>query len=91
MSGIAESKKGIQLLLNADDNLKINNQGRVVKINFNQAKQILEASGINVNNSIGVRLHEENNTIDFSAFNGRSVRVNFRDVEGATPNGWLGE
>lgn len=91
LSSNAENKKGIQILLNNGDYVKINSRGKLININFNQAKHILEASGVSVSNSIGVRLHEESNVVDFSAFNGRTIRVNFSDVEGATPNGWLGK
>lgn len=85
---IEDQETGTVIELNPSETLIVNLASSKIMINHESLqKAIGENYKINKSQSLGIKFHEESNTLDFSTIDGISITVSLEEISGAPPNG----
>lgn len=74
--------------LNPTETLIVNLGSSKITINHQGLQNAIgEKYRINMGQPLGIKFHEESNTLDFSTIDGISITVSLQEISGAPPNG----
>jgi hypothetical protein len=74
--------------LNPTETLIVNLGSSKIMINHQGLQNAIgEKYRINMGQPLGIKFHEESNTLDFSTIDGISITVSLQEISGAPPNG----